>query len=379
MFSYKNNREVLNHFNMQIYRNEVAVITGRSGCGKSTIFKLLLGFYNADKGYIAINGGIMNKKILLTIITVSFLAAGCQKAAQSDRLQETEKTTVSSAPDVTISIQSSKEDLSQATVETESNTNYNQYLKKNWIRSTDTNFPENGGLSIVISSIKDGKIKGEISAVGSGPAYNMDSSGFEGRVEKDTAECELVDDSRGNKGTVRLNFKSPGILEATVAITERSEDNIMTLPEGIFEFAPDNLKNIEGFQPIEEQSFLVDLDSWGKVKFVSGKLTAGDHIPTVFYLTDEDGNILYQFNTTFPYSVDVEAVSFKDLNSDGLKDIVIIVSDQYEGSSGLPIANVCFQQEDGTFMTDYQLCQELNDSGNNKDIKTVTSYILNKK
>ncbi len=55
-FSYKNNREVLNHFNMQIYQNEAAVITGRSGCGKSTIFKLLLGFYNADKGYIAIDG-----------------------------------------------------------------------------------------------------------------------------------------------------------------------------------------------------------------------------------------------------------------------------------------------------------------------------------
>jgi len=55
-FSYKNNRDVLNHFNMQIYQNDVAVITGRSGCGKSTIFKLLLGFYNADKGYIAIDG-----------------------------------------------------------------------------------------------------------------------------------------------------------------------------------------------------------------------------------------------------------------------------------------------------------------------------------
>jgi len=207
----------------------------------------------------------------------------------------------------------------------------------------------------------------------------MDSSGFEGTVDKDTAQCELVDDSRGNKGTVRLTFKSQGILEAAVVITERSEDNIMTLPEGTFEFAPDNLKSIEGFQPIEDQSFMVDLDSWGKVKFVSGKLTAGSHIPAVFYLTDEDGNIFYEFNTTFPYSVDVEAVSFKDLNKDGLKDIIIIVSDQYDGASGLPIANVCFQQEDGTFMTDYELCQKINDSGNNKDIKTVTNYVMNKK
>nr|WP_314464188.1 hypothetical protein [uncultured Clostridium sp.] len=321
----------------------------------------------------------MNKKILLTLITVSCLAAGCGKESLSDRLQETENTSASASQENTITIQSSQESSSQAAAETESKTDYSQYLKKNWIRSTDTNFPENGGLSIVISSIKDGKIKGEISAVGSGPAYNMDSSGFEGTVDGDTAQCELVDDSRGNKGMVRLTFKSSGILEAAVAITERSEDNIMTLPEGTFEFAPDNLKNIEGFQPIEDQSFMADLDSWGKVKFVSGKLTAGSHIPAVFYLTDEEGNIFYQFNTTFPYSVDVEAVSFKDLNKDGLKDIIIIVSDQYEGSSGLPIANVCFQQEDGTFMTDYELCQEINDSGNNKDIKTVTNYVMNKK
>ncbi len=321
----------------------------------------------------------MNKKFLLTVITVSCLAAGCGKEASSDRLQETENTSASASQENTVIIQSSQESNSQAAAETESKTDYSRYLKKNWIRSTDTNYPENGGLSIVISSIKDGKIKGDISAVGNGPAYNIDSSGFEGTVDGNTAQCELVDDSRGNKGTVRLTFKSQGILEAAVVITERSEDNIMTLPEGTFEFAPDNLKRIEGFEPIEDQSFLVDLDSWGKVKFVSGKLTAGSHIPAVFYLTDDDGAIFYEFNTAFPYNVNVEAVSFKDLNNDGLKDIIIIVSEQYEGSSGLPIANVCFQQEDGSFMTDYELCQEINDSGNNKDIKTVTNYVMNKK
>lgn len=314
----------------------------------------------------------MNKKHLFIIIAVSCLTAGCQKGGAPDHLQETESTTA-------ISIQSTQESSSQTAGESVEKADYTKYLKKNWIRNTDVNFPENGGLSIVISSIKDGKIKGEISAVSSGPAYNMDSAGFEGTVDGDKAQCQLVDDSRGNKGTVTLMFESPDILKASVAITERSEDNIMTLPEGTFEFSPDNLKSIEGFEPIEEQSFLVDMDSWGKVRFVSGKLTAGSHIPAVFYLTDEEGNIFYEFNTTFPYSVDVKAVSFKDLNKDGLKDIIIIVSDNYEGPSGPPIANVCFQQKDGTFVTDYGLCQEINDSGNNKDIQTVADYIMNKK
>lgn len=59
---------------------------------------------------------------------------------------------------------------------------------------------------------------------------------------------------------------------------------------------------------------MVDLNSWGKVKFVSGKLIGGNHIPAVFYLTDENGDILYNFQVTLPYRVDVKAVSFEDVN-----------------------------------------------------------------
>ena len=46
----------------------------------------------------------------------------------------------------------------------------------------------------------------------------------------------------------------------------------------------------------------MNLNSWGNVKFVSGKLTGGNHIPTVFYLTNKDGDILYDFAATLPYS-----------------------------------------------------------------------------
>lgn len=144
---------------------------------------------------------------------------------------------------------------------------------------------------------------------------------------------------------------------------------------------PDNIKNIKGFIPFEGQSFMVDLNSWGNVKFVSGKLTAGNHIPAVFYLTNENGDILYSFeDTPFPYSVDVKAVSFTDVNKDGLKDVIIIVTDAYEGSSsfGEPIAALWLQNADGTFTCDFKLYQEINESGNNKDIKTVTGYLFNK-
>ncbi len=121
---------------------------------------------------------------------------------------------------------------------------------------------------------------------------------------------------------MKLTFKSPSEMTAEIAITKKSEDTVMTIPEGKFDFTPHNLKNIEGFERLRINLFMVDLDSWGKVKFVSGKLTQGNHVPVVFYLTNEEGDIFYEFTNGFPYSVDVEAVSFKDLNNDGLKTLL---------------------------------------------------------
>lgn len=312
----------------------------------------------------------MNKNFLFTIITVSFLIAGCGNADSTNRLQQNTEPSLET-------VKSSEETIPSTTA-SESTIDYSQYLKKTWVRNTDAGFPDNGGLSILISRIEDGKIQGDISMVGNAPAYNMDSAEFQGTVDDDTAQCQLVNDSRGNKGTVELLFKPEGILEATVTITEKSEDTVMTLPEGTFEFTPYNLKDIKGFAPIEDQTFPVDLNSWGKVKFASGKLTAGSHVPVVFYLTNEDGDILYNFNAVLPYSVDVKAVSFKDVDKDGLKDIIIVVADNYEGSSGGTIATVYFQKEDGSFLNDLKLDQEINDSGNNEDINAVTNYLSSK-
>lgn len=312
----------------------------------------------------------MNKKFLFTIVTVSLLIAGCGKADSTNRLRQSETPSLETT-------KPSEESIPSITT-AESTIDYSQYIKKTWIRNTDAGFPDNGGLSILISRLGDGKIQGDISVVGNPPAYNMDSAEFEGTVDGDTAQCQLVNDSRGNKGTVKFLFKRDGALEATVTITEKSEDTVMTLPDGTFEFTPYNLKNINGFAPVEDQTFMVDLNSWGNVKFVSGKLTAGSHVPVVFYLTNEDGDILYNFNAVLPYSVDIKAVSFKDVDKDGLKDIIIIVEDNYDGASGGTIATVYFQKAEGSFLNDTELDQEINESGNNEDINAVTNFLLSK-
>lgn len=91
--------------------------------------------------------------------------------------------------------------------------------------------------------------------MGGSPSYNIDNSQFMGIVDGNTAECVLVNDARGNEGTLKLTFKSPSEMTAEIAITKKSEDTVMTIPEGVYDFALDNLKNIEGFEPIENNPF----------------------------------------------------------------------------------------------------------------------------
>lgn len=55
-FSYDKENIVLQDFSLQIKSGECIAITGASGCGKTTLSKLLLGLYPLDEGTIIING-----------------------------------------------------------------------------------------------------------------------------------------------------------------------------------------------------------------------------------------------------------------------------------------------------------------------------------
>ncbi|WEG14508.1 hypothetical protein PU629_09180 [Pullulanibacillus sp. KACC 23026] len=133
---------------------------------------------------------------------------------------------------------------------------------------------------------------------------------------------------------------------------------------------PKSIKNINGFVQNKNQSFAVNLKPWGNVEFVSGKITSGNHIPTVFYLTNQNGDILYNFSDSpFPYNVDVKAVSFEDVNKDGLKDIIVIVTQNDNNS--YPIAALWLQHADKTFTCD----QTVDGKG---DIKSVKDYFSKK-
>ena len=320
----------------------------------------------------------MNKIILLTIITVALLSAGCSKVDSTNSPQQNNQSPSESSNDTVP--KSPGKTTPPASTTTSETIDYSQYVKKTWTKKEDTNYSLKEKVYFSISKIENGKITGKFSAESFDQAdKNLPFfvSDFEGKIYKNAAECQY-NDSKGNHGNLELVFKDHDEMEATITIIDKSNTTIQP-PEGTFEFAPDNIKNIKYFRPIESQSFMINLNSWGNVKFVSGKLETGNHIPTVFYLTNQDGDILYDFINVenFPYSVDVKAVSFEDVTKDGLKDIIIIVVDNYNGAGG-HIANVYFQKADGSFTNDYKLNQEINDSGNNKDVKSVTNYLSQK-
>ena len=304
----------------------------------------------------------MKSKILLAAMIATLLVAGCGKTDPTNTTQQPREESPAVANAKPSVPAPSREAI-----------DYHQYLKKTWTKRNDADNNFGNEVSFSISKIENGEITGELMVVGPSPSYPNASANLNGIIIKDTAECQFTD-SRENKGTIKLVFKSNNEMEATITLTNKAQDSKAQPPVGTFRFAPYNLEDIEGFGLLENQSFMVDLNSWGKVKFVSGKL-----IPAVFYLTDENGDILYNFQATLPYMVDVKAVSFEDVSKDGLKDIIIIVDDGYAGQGNAPLATVYFQKTDGSFANDLKLDQEINDSKNNNDVKTVKRYLAEKR
>lgn len=131
------------------------------------------------------------------------------------------------------------------------------------------------------------------------------------------------------------------------------------------------LSDIYGFAENEEQSFNVDLEKWGAVRFVSGKNYQGK---LLFFLTDDKNSILYQFPDyyeSYRKNQTVLSVDFRDTNNDGLKDIIIIAS----SDSGSTCCDIYFQKQ-FYFVQIPDLYHELNQSNTTYDtIDKVIDYM----
>lgn len=140
---------------------------------------------------------------------------------------------------------------------------------------------------------------------------------------------------------------------------------------------------------MKEQSFDVELNSWGKVQFVSYLPQGNDTFEDVSFLLEKDGAIIY----TFPYYCDnnntekyvglfdsVAAVGFRDINNDNLQDIIIIINYVTgAGPQGMlprPMTRIFLADEYGFYIeTDLMEEIEENVSKNNLTIKMIYDYI----
>ena len=55
-FGYGREKDIFQHFSLRVGRGEMVTVTGRTGAGKSTLFKLILGLYRPRQGQVRIFG-----------------------------------------------------------------------------------------------------------------------------------------------------------------------------------------------------------------------------------------------------------------------------------------------------------------------------------
>lgn len=285
------------------------------------------------------------KKINITAISTIFFIiliiglTGCGSIKDKSDISENSPSTISKTNETSIpdTLTAHVSDMPTKTSASPSGDNvkaidYNQYLKKIWVVKS-----WNGGayefFSFFILKIENGVIEGKLSTGSIADPdfffYSLEPSKYlgnlSGTVNNDVAECQFSDEV-GNKGSVTLVFKENGEIEAKIKYTDRGEAYKNLSIDGKYIFRPYNLKDIEYITSLEEHSFVVDLNSWGSVNFVSGESDTGKVIHPVAYLTNENDDILYEFAAPFQTGTEIIDASIKDINGDGLKDVIIVTA-----------------------------------------------------
>jgi hypothetical protein len=155
-------------------------------------------------------------------------------------------------------------------------------------------------------------------------------------------------DNIGNKGNIILVFKEGDEIEAKIKYTDKGEAYKSLSLDGNYLFTPYNLSDINEFTPFKEHSFAIDLNSWGSINFVSGEVNHGDKVYPAAYLTNEHDDILYKFQASFNTGSEIIGASIKDINNDGLKDVMITTEFIDDPETGR-IVWIFYQMSNGLF------------------------------
>lgn len=152
------------------------------------------------------------------------------------------------------------------------------------------------------------------------------------RMEQDRTEPGRTAPDRTEPGRATPDRAAPDRMERDRNSTGQ---NIAAGNNGTATSARDNTASVPEERIIQEQSFPVELDGWGRVEFASCEPDHSVNFDDVSFFLVKDGQILYRFpyycegNDTSGYIGlfdSVEAVGFRDMNRGGKDDIVIIIN-----------------------------------------------------
>lgn len=166
-----------------------------------------------------------------------------------------------------------------------------------------------------------------------------------GTVHDNIAECHFNEES-GNEGTLRMDFLENGMVEVSIKYTSRNSAMEEKFRDGIFCFRPYNLRDDLLIIKEEEKTFQAELEIWGNVYLKAECRDTGKAQYPWLYMTDTEGNILYEFNAPYLTGTKIGNIVVEDMDADGLKDIYVIT--YFEGDE--VAQEWCFYQlEDRTF------------------------------
>jgi PBP1b-binding outer membrane lipoprotein LpoB len=123
-----------------------------------------------------------------------------------------------------------------------------------------------------------------------------------------------------------------------------------------------------GFSIIEEQHYTRNFEKLGRIQVVPGTFRLSEYDIFMIYLVNEQGDIVWCFQPMGSYDnlYSLRGVVGKDVDGDGMKDLIVLARYTYEGSEGeLLIQTECsiYYQRTGGFdvdtgFTESYLCTE---------------------
>lgn len=221
--------------------------------------------------------------------------------------------------------------------EKESCTDYAQYLNKIWIvadKSIEESTQES--FSFVITKMESDYVEGQYTSGKNviNPQKDLPGS-FTGKIEGLKIQCQLMYEGE-ETGTMVLSPTTDNRLNA--AIEYRGADRELTF----------KVYNIEDLKPTDiildqNRAHTVDVDKWGTVQIIRGIIYYGDR-PPVAFMTNEQGDILYEFQAEFESGTIIKEIEVQDFNEDGLKDVDIVTRDYDDEMESV---HWLFYQEEG--------------------------------